>query len=437
MNIRNSVLFGIMLTLAIMFQLSVQVVAQTALPGDPFDGIDYTRSEAIRVVIDGEDLQFDVAPRISGGRTLVPMRAIFEAFGLEVSWNEAERTVTGEGEGLILRFVIDSNQAIVNGLVHTLDAPATIINGRTMVPLRFLSEALGYNVVWIADSQMILLSKEPIIEWRYGGFEEAKPYREYEYMYYNGEVTSEYRYTGTFKDVEHLSLYRKDGRIIPNVPDFKLKEYSYQWSQKSPFTGKTWWIHRDQLEDTRSLSTISKGETLKPLTMDELEGMETVGGYVRITVQEHIFDLQLWKELIGSSDSKFASAINSELFDETEIPAYDTILRVTVGDGLDGYIPLVALRETIIEPEKGRIYIYLERDPTSLFNWDRMTWNRLDGELPWVGMTSDMLLVKLKESPDQTAKITTEFSVLELWVYQHEYGDVIYYFDDGVLVNMW
>ncbi|WP_422486032.1 copper amine oxidase N-terminal domain-containing protein [Gudongella sp. DL1XJH-153] len=430
-------LIATVLSILIVMILPTSVQAQTIPSESPFDGIDYTRSEAIRVVIDGEDLQFDVAPRISGGRTLVPMRAIFEEFGLEVSWNEEERTVTGEGEGLVVRFEIDSNQATVNGLVHTLDAPATIIDGRTMVPLRFLSEALGYNVVWIADSQLILLSREPIIEWRYGGFEEAKPYREYEYKYYNGEVTSEYRYTGTFKDVEHLNLYRKDGRIIPNVPDFKLDEYSYQWSQKSPFTGKTWWIHRDQLEGSRSLSIIRTGETLEPLTMGELEDMETVGGYVRISVQDHLFDLQLWKELIGSSGSKFASAINSEIFDETEIPAYDTILRVTVGDGVDGYIPLVALRKTIIEPEKDRIYIYLERDPTTLFTWDRMTWNRLDRELPWVGMTSDMLLVKLKESPDQTAKITTEFSVLELWVYQHEYGDVIYYFDDGVLVNMW
>ena len=143
------------------------------------------------------------------------------------------------------------------------------------------------------------------------------------------------------------------------------------------------------------------------------------------------------KDLIGSPNSKFSSATNSELFDETEIPADDTILRVTVGDDVDAYIPLVALRGTILEPDKDKIYIYLEKDPTTLFNWDRMTWNRLDRELPWVGMSSDMLLVKLKESPDQTARITTEFSVLELWVYQHEYGDVIYYFDDGVLVNMW
>ena len=100
-------------------------------------------------------------------------------------------------------------------------------------------------------------------------------------------------------------------------------------------------------------------------------------------------------------------------------------------------MPLSALRGTIIEPEKDRIYTFLDRDPTSLFNWDRVTWNRLQSELPWVGMTSDMLLVKLKKNPDQTAKITTDFSVLELWVYGHEFGDVVYYFKNGVLVNMW
>jgi len=426
------VLSILLVTISPTFTLAQSIHYET-----PFDGIDYSRSDHIRIFIDGQELELDVAPRISGGRTLVPMRAIFEEFGLTVNWNEEDRTVTGEGVGLIVKFGIDSNQATVNGLVHTLDTPAMIVDGRTMVPLRFLSEVLGYNVVWVGDSQMILLSKEPIIEWRYGGFEAAKPYREYEYMYYNGEVISEFRYTGTFKDVQHIDLYDKNGRIIPNVPDFKVNEYSYLWSNKSPFEGKTWWIHRDQLEKTRSISVISESEGMEQISMVQLEAYETVGGYVRITVREHLFDLQLWKDLIGSPDSKYASAINPELFDETEIPAYDTILRVTVGEGLEGYIPLKGLKGTIVEPDRESIYTYLEKDPTTLFNWDRMTWNRLDRELPWVGMTSDMLLVKLKESPDQTAKITTEFSVLELWVYQHEYGDVIYYFDDGVLVNMW
>src|SRR5690554_5043669 len=106
---------------------------------------------------------------------------------------------------------------------------------------------------------------------------------------------------------------------------------------------------------------------------------------------------------------------------------------VRVGDDLDGYIPLSALRGTLVEPDKERIYTFLDKDPTTMFKWDRMTWNRLEKELPWVGMTSEMLLVKVKEIPDQNAKITTEFSILELWVYEHEYGDVIYYFDDGVL----
>ncbi|MGM0395985.1 MAG: copper amine oxidase N-terminal domain-containing protein [Bacillota bacterium] len=427
----------VVLSILLVMILPTSALAQTIIPESPFDGIDYTRSEEIRVIIDGKQVEFDVAPRISGGRTLVPMRAIFEEFGLEVSWNEAERTVTGEGEGLNVQFVIDSNLATVNGLVHTLDVPAMIIEGRTMVPLRFLSESLGYNVVWIEDSQLILLSKGPIIEWRYGGFEAAEPYKEYEYKYINGEATTEYRYTGTFKEVALITLYRKDGSIIPKVPDFTLKNYGAEWSQKSPFTGKTWWIHKDELEGARSDSVISFADSLEMLSMDELENLETVGGYVRIKVEEHLFDLETWKKIIGSSDSPIALVQNAKLLDTEVISAYDTILKVTIGESLEGLVPLASLKGTIVEPDKERIYTYLGKAPTTLFNWDRNTWNRLESDLPWVGMTSDMLLVKMKEKPDQTAKITTEFSVLELWVYQHEFGDVVYYFDDGVLVNMW
>ena len=171
-------------------------VSQTSLNSDSnFNNIDYNKSQMIRVIINGSQIPFDVNPQIVGGRAMVPMRTIFEAFGLKVDWDNKTKTAQGEGEGNTVEFTIGSSKAITNGQEKTLDTPANIINGRTMIPLRFLSENLGYHVVWIEKSNLILISKADIIEWRPGGNEGIFPYKEYEVKYING-VAAGIRYTG-------------------------------------------------------------------------------------------------------------------------------------------------------------------------------------------------------------------------------------------------
>lgn len=426
----------LLLIFVLILNLGVPIYSQAENETQAFEGISYDKTGEIRVIVDGNQLIFDTAPIIVEGRTLVPMRAIFEALGLSVQWNESDRTVKGTGEGIVVQLGIGSNKAIVNGVEQILDVPAMLIGGRTMVPLRFLSSSLGYNVVWIEESQLILLSKGPIVEWRYGGFEAAEPYKEYEYKYINGVATTEYRYTGTLKQVELVDLFRKDGSIIPNVPDFMLKNYGFEWSQISPYVGKTWWIHIDQLEETTRNSKLF-AENLEKVYMDDLEELKTSGGYLRITVEEHLFSLDMWRKLINDTKSEISKIEDEKLLNKVIIDRFDTILKISIEDGSIGYIPLKTLKGTVIEPDKNEIYTYLDKDPTILFKWDKITWNRLERDQPWVGMSSEMLLVKMKEIPDQSAEIKTEFSVLELWVYQHEYGDSVYYFDDGVLVNMW
>ena len=98
------------------------------------------------IVLDGEELQMDVAPVIENGRTLVPMRGVLEAMGATVSWDKNSKTATaylGEDSASV---TINSLVAYTNGYPIDLDVPAKIINGRTMVPLRFMAEAIGYNV---------------------------------------------------------------------------------------------------------------------------------------------------------------------------------------------------------------------------------------------------------------------------------------------------
>lgn len=105
-----------------------------------------TAAKEVRVIIDGEVQTFEQSAVILNGSTLVPMRGIFEKLGATISWKADTRTVTATKDGTSIIIRIGSKTATINGKAVTLAAPATIINGSTMVPLRFVSEALGSGV---------------------------------------------------------------------------------------------------------------------------------------------------------------------------------------------------------------------------------------------------------------------------------------------------
>lgn len=102
----------------------------------------------IAVFIDGKRVYFDVPPRVEEGRTLVPLRAFFEALGATVDWYGETRTVMAQKDGIEVRLTVGAKEALVNGETVPLDVPAKVEEGRTLVPLRFFSEALGAQVNW-------------------------------------------------------------------------------------------------------------------------------------------------------------------------------------------------------------------------------------------------------------------------------------------------
>lgn len=114
--------------------------------------------EEIAVYLDGETLAFDQPPIISNGRTLVPLRGIFEALGAEVGWDNATQTVSAEKGETIVYLFIGQKTAYINGEATELDVPAQIVNNRTLVPLRFVSEALGANVAWDGNTRTVTIT---------------------------------------------------------------------------------------------------------------------------------------------------------------------------------------------------------------------------------------------------------------------------------------
>lgn len=108
------------------------------------------------VNLNGQTLNFDVPPTIENGRVMVPMRTIFEALGAQVAWDATSSSVYATSGTTTIKLEI-GGQAFINGAPTTLDAPAEIVDGRTLVPLRFVSEALNATVAWDGTNQTVTI----------------------------------------------------------------------------------------------------------------------------------------------------------------------------------------------------------------------------------------------------------------------------------------
>ncbi|MBQ7264571.1 MAG: copper amine oxidase N-terminal domain-containing protein [Firmicutes bacterium] len=114
-----------------------------------------------QIYIDGNALTIDQPPVIADSRTLVPVRAVSEAFEGEVSWDATSKTATVVSlEGDEIKLTIGSKTAYLNGKAVELDVAPAIINERTMLPIRFIAESFGFDTRWIEESKSIIVQKE-------------------------------------------------------------------------------------------------------------------------------------------------------------------------------------------------------------------------------------------------------------------------------------
>ena len=115
--------------------------------------------DEIRVTIDGREVDFPAQPPvIVDGRTLVPMRGVFEALGFDVDWNQDTRTVSLTNAGHNVVISIGSSVFTANGTEHILDVPAEIIGGSTMLPIRAVLESVGYELEWDEATRTIAVT---------------------------------------------------------------------------------------------------------------------------------------------------------------------------------------------------------------------------------------------------------------------------------------
>ena len=112
------------------------------------------------VFYNNEKISFDQLPVIENNRTLVPIRAIFEKIGAEVAWDPNTQTATATKDDTTITLTINSTTATKNGKNITLDVAPKIVNGRTLVPLRFVSDCFNVDVNWDGDMKMASLTSK-------------------------------------------------------------------------------------------------------------------------------------------------------------------------------------------------------------------------------------------------------------------------------------
>ena len=103
----------------------------------------YGGEKSISLQINGSQISAEVPPTVIDGRTMVPVRAIFEAVGANIDFDAETKTITAKKGDATVNMTVGTKVATVNNKEVQLDAPAVIVNGRTLAPARFVAETFG------------------------------------------------------------------------------------------------------------------------------------------------------------------------------------------------------------------------------------------------------------------------------------------------------
>lgn len=203
-------------------------------------------SNQVDVVLDGKLLNFDVPAQIIDGRTMVPVRAILETLGMSVEWNGETQTVTASKKGVIISITINSTTITRNMVEQTIDVPAQIIDGRTLVPVRFVSEFAGATVEWDGDTRTVYITSTDSIKYldwsekyEYWGEMDDSIVSGYGILYRkeDGTIFQIGKYSN-FEIVEGMANYDSGDIFIGLFKENVASDGLYIWADGSYYVGK-------------------------------------------------------------------------------------------------------------------------------------------------------------------------------------------------------
>ncbi len=212
-------------------------------------------NDVVTVSVDNTAVVFeDQTPIIIEGHTLVPARAVFEQAGAKVDWDQPTQTATITKDDYVVTVTYQSDVMYKNGQPITLEQPADIINNRTMLPLRAISEAMDFAVTWDGHHSLILISTS------------GKPYRAYAYLK-----------TG-FKTLEDIAEFYSNGGALQEIDldgDGKTEAVSFS-SSADILTDPTPVLEINGLDYTADLGSITSVYSMAVVDLDTKDNTKEI-----------------------------------------------------------------------------------------------------------------------------------------------------------------
>lgn len=234
-------IIGLLLSLTLLFSTVSTVMA----------------NNGISVTINGQQVAFDVPPQIINNRTMVPLRAIFEALNATVDWDDETQTITSTKGNTTMRLTINDSTMYVNETSVALDSPACLVDDRTLVPIRAISEAFDMNVDWNEEKNEVSITPQ-----YYSGSASFIKYNSQIYEsvtevsgWYPNHISYQYN-TDTYE------MYGDDFLLL-------LSDYSFNKGTGNSFTngGMEWDLYADNYSLDRDRDYISMTEQLRWATI--------------------------------------------------------------------------------------------------------------------------------------------------------------------------
>ena len=203
----------------------------------------------VEVKLDGKYITFDVLPRLVNDRTMIPVRAVAEAFGADVDWDEETETVIIENGSVKILMKLGENFFTKNGEKIELDAPAFETDGRTLVPARAIAESLDCKVDWDDKTQTALVFSPVEETAKLPTAVEADPCENLKkYGFYAGGNS---KVSVVDDNDEHGKVYKVEATTAG-------KSWTYNWVKMDLEPGKTYIVEAD----LKAADTNGAGETV-------------------------------------------------------------------------------------------------------------------------------------------------------------------------------
>ncbi|WFD08669.1 stalk domain-containing protein [Tepidibacter hydrothermalis] len=179
-----------------------------------FTGVIYAK-DISEISLNGEVMTFPVEPINEKGTTLVPIRSIFEALGATVVWNSEDKSVSAIKGNINVWLQLDSSIAKINDEEITLAVAPRVVNGTTLVPIRFVTETFGGNVEWDAENKRIIITTSEIkkMTWPVPSCNRISAY--FGRLYYEPRIKGKKIYSG-------IAIPAKEGSEIVASSDGKV-----------------------------------------------------------------------------------------------------------------------------------------------------------------------------------------------------------------------